>query len=288
MIMLPKLGCRACIHTHIPINGIEGQRRMAVQMRPVDAIMIFLLRCGQTISPVAEALFVLCVSGGEYQLTTQLSVPCGMLYVNYISSLAIYRVVHLFYSCFAQSWKLHSQVHSSLMFLKSDTSGGGMQEYMPGCGEPAQVRDNETQLESLDRNSDSMDGWDYIFSGNMYIPTEADVGRVLKVLSTAVLLSNTEHILAGPVSVCSSIVLSSPPPPPHRPFRTCSPSGESSCTAEKFRVLSYNILAEVYATRQVCKPFAAFKFLPNFFVLSRCTLCVIRGVCCGPIVGLYC
>lgn len=103
----------------------------------------------------------------------------------------------------------------------------------------------------------SPDDWIEICSDNVYIPTKSDVGRVLKIQCSAVSQSRDTasrlDILAGPVTTYSAVVLTAPVCPPTRPTRACSPvsAGGEWPSTTSFRVLSYNILAEVYATRQV-------------------------------------
>lgn len=85
-----------------------------------------------------------------------------------------------------------------------------------------------------------------------YIPSSDDIGHVLRVECTVYSNINNE-VLAGPIVVYSYAVLSAPKSNP-RKLLTPVPGGlvnSASAVQHRFRVISYNILAEVYATRQV-------------------------------------
>ena len=98
------------------------------------------------------------------------------------------------------------------------------------------------------------DAWVQVCADSVYIPTAADIGCVLKIECRAVLNSNPAgELLAGPVVIVTTPVLSAPQPPPARPLRAVVHGGwaPGTTTAGRFRVLNYNMLAEVYATRHV-------------------------------------
>ena len=83
----------------------------------------------------------------------------------------------------------------------------------------------------------------------LYVPTQDDIGCLLRVEVKA-LATSDGTVLAGPVVVVTEPVLSAPRAPPKRPLLTIA--GSTSGGGARFRVLSYNILAELYATKQVC------------------------------------
>ncbi len=99
----------------------------------------------------------------------------------------------------------------------------------------------------------SEDDWELVSGGSVYTPVTADVGRTLKVECCAVSLSNSCEIIAGPETVYTAVVLDRPEPPPARIRRSVNSTGfgPGVSLAGKFRVMSYNILSEVYATKQV-------------------------------------
>lgn len=64
---------------------------------------------------------------------------------------------------------------------------------------------------------------------------------------------NDNTILAGPVSIVTEPVLSAPKAPPKRPLITIPGALVGSpAPLARFRIVSYNILSELYATKQVC------------------------------------
>mmetsp|Transcript_8011 Transcript_8011/g.11950 ORF Transcript_8011/g.11950 Transcript_8011/m.11950 type:complete len:628 (-) Transcript_8011:201-2084(-) len=91
--------------------------------------------------------------------------------------------------------------------------------------------------------------WEEIFSEQTYIPTAEDVGKVLRIECRAV--GKDCETLAGPVVVYTECVLSAPRLPPRRALHAVPNAGASlsSQSQVRFRVVSYNILAEIYATK---------------------------------------
>jgi CCR4-NOT transcription complex subunit 6 len=91
---------------------------------------------------------------------------------------------------------------------------------------------------------------DWVASGiqKEYIPLADDVGCVLKVEVSA--LSSDGTVLAGPMISFTEPVLSAPRGPPKRQLVTIPSSSPASAVGTRFRVISYNILAELYATKQ--------------------------------------
>jgi CCR4-NOT transcription complex subunit 6 len=87
-----------------------------------------------------------------------------------------------------------------------------------------------------------------LFNDRTYTPTSQDVGCCLRVEVTAQSTLD-DSILAGPVTAFSEPVLSAPKPPPKRPLITVP--GSVSFSGVRFRVVTYNVLAEMYATKQV-------------------------------------
>ncbi|CAM6031273.1 unnamed protein product, partial [Sphagnum compactum] len=81
-----------------------------------------------------------------------------------------------------------------------------------------------------------------------YAPTGEDVGCLLRIEVKAVALADGT-VLAGPIVLVTEPVLCAPRAPPKRPLVTIA--GSTSGGGTRFRVVSYNILAELYATKQV-------------------------------------
>jgi len=102
--------------------------------------------------------------------------------------------------------------------------------------------------------------WDFITESEQYVPTSADIGRCLRIECSVVtsILSEDgferEELLVGPACVCTEAVLAHPSIATERPRKT--PSGEvietpAPADSSILRVVSYNILAEIYATKMV-------------------------------------
>jgi len=89
--------------------------------------------------------------------------------------------------------------------------------------------------------------WIEISRDQIYIAGPEDVGRKLK-LEAAAYSSETGELLMHRV-VKTDLVLSRAPDPPKRTFVTTKAPGGASVGA-RFRIATYNVLAEIYATQQ--------------------------------------
>lgn len=94
----------------------------------------------------------------------------------------------------------------------------------------------------------SVHDWGFIYDGKTYTPTAEDVGCRLRIDVWAMSADHT--VLAGPVMLYTEPVLSMPTKPPKRGLQAIPGSGQGVAAAVRFRIVSYNILAEIYATRQ--------------------------------------
>lgn len=146
-------------------------------------------------------------------------------------------------SCFKLAWKKHSQ---SMHLTLSSTSRESNSDFLDDDALPdsnAITTENEEQNDSSD--------WQIISQEKIYTPADKDIGYCLRVEVTAISLKDSV-VLAGPVSVTSEAVLSSPSAPPKRPLTTIPGAAVGiSSAVTRFRVVSYNILSELYATKQV-------------------------------------
>eukprot|EP01083_Nonionella_stella_P251172 866880_1 len=88
--------------------------------------------------------------------------------------------------------------------------------------------------------------WVEVSRDQMYIPTQDDVGRKLK-LEAGSYSNETGELLMHRV-IKTDLVLSRAPDPAKRNLVTAKTSGPRG--GERFRVVTYNILAEIYATLQ--------------------------------------
>lgn len=105
-------------------------------------------------------------------------------------------------------------------------------------------------------------------SEKTYVVKQEDVGRILRIECEALLSDGST--LAGPVVVYTESVLAAPRLPPRRNL-VAVPNAASSLAAQaqyRFRIVSYNILAEIYATKHVSME-------PS----NRCT-CVLSCLIC--------
>lgn len=96
-------------------------------------------------------------------------------------------------------------------------------------------------------NGEGEQDWVEISHDQYYIPTEADVGRKLKIEASAYSIDTRELLMSRVVK--TDMVLARAPLPLSRKLVTAvglAPSSSSS----RFRVATYNLLAEIYATQQ--------------------------------------
>lgn len=134
--------------------------------------------------------------------------------------------------CFISAWKEHSKRHINIKKPTSD-------------------EDNEQEPDdSLTTTvEDSCDEWMIIAEGKTYTPTVEDVGCRIRIeVSAIATLDNS--VMAGPIALYTEPVLSAPGRPPKRSLQTIPGSGSGISGAVRFRVVSYNILAELFATKQ--------------------------------------
>eukprot|EP00979_Chaetoceros_neogracilis_P016927 scaffold10163_cov270-Chaetoceros_neogracile.AAC.35 len=93
----------------------------------------------------------------------------------------------------------------------------------------------------------NVEEWVEIGRDQIYLPSEADVGRKLK-LEAGAYSNETGELLMHRV-IKTDLVLSRAPDPSKRNLITAKTSGPRG--GERFRVVTYNILAEIYATQQM-------------------------------------
>lgn len=95
-------------------------------------------------------------------------------------------------------------------------------------------------------DSQQVEEWVEISRDQLYIPTEADVGRKLKLEAGAYSIESGELLMQRVVK--TDLVLSRAPEPAKRNLITAKTSGPRG--GDRFRVVTYNVLAEIYATKQ--------------------------------------
>lgn len=126
-----------------------------------------------------------------------------------------------------------------------------------GDNNSAITNKSNQQLNEISNEAKLMEDWEVISTEREYIPKATDVGCRLCIEVTAIssVSENTEAttLLAGPVRVYTEAVLARPTGPPKRSFAAIAGAGSGLSGSIRFRVISYNILAEMLATKQ-CYP----------------------------------
>mmetsp|Transcript_2444 Transcript_2444/g.3467 ORF Transcript_2444/g.3467 Transcript_2444/m.3467 type:complete len:622 (+) Transcript_2444:235-2100(+) len=99
-------------------------------------------------------------------------------------------------------------------------------------------------------NIEEDEEWVEITNGSvaLYTPTKTDVGHCLR-LECRAFSTATDKMLCPPRIITTEPVLSAPPIPPKRALVAVKGAGGGG--GLRFRVVTYNILAEIYATQQM-------------------------------------
>lgn len=109
---------------------------------------------------------------------------------------------------------------------------------------------SEGKLDELQPQEDEI--WDLIGEDAAYLPQPQDVGHILKVECTVFgpYSSKSLGIIASD-SIITAVVVSLPQPPPSRKLHVNPLVRTQGQAHGSFRVVSYNILARLYATKQL-------------------------------------
>ena len=131
----------------------------------------------------------------------------------------------------------------------SDGSGGSGQQQTPGTprGYMGGYHNGAPGSAGPYKNRNGEEEWIEISRDHVYIPGPDDVGRKLK-LEAAAYSTETGELLMHRV-IKTDIVLSQAPPPIKRTLVTAK-NGAGAGAGARFRIVSYNVLAEIYATQQ--------------------------------------
>jgi CCR4-NOT transcription complex subunit 6 len=89
--------------------------------------------------------------------------------------------------------------------------------------------------------------WEAVAKNKLYVPTERDVGHLLKVECTA----QEDAVYVAQESCVTQIVLPIPPPPPKRVLHQTKLENRPHGLSRPIRICSYNILAEIYTSPKV-------------------------------------
>ena len=179
---------------------------------------------------------------------------CSIQCVSQRSSL--YRAIFCNTTCFKSAWK-HQVTTSSAsgrgnreLSLSSDMDNMSVASSGSGASSPTIKSYSNNISNSASSNFlndyDENTEWEEISDSFMYVPTENDVGRKLKLEAVAVSLETGEALMSRVVK--TDIVLSRTPPPKKMNLVTVKGAGGGG--GSRFRIVTYNVLAEIYATQQ--------------------------------------
>lgn len=151
-------------------------------------------------------------------------------------------------SCFKIAWKEHSVKH---LTLHQKSRKKSLDEDVDVIEQEEVAGDGGGFIEGLKVHDvlelNEGEEWKTIYDDKTYMPRIEDVGCSLKIECSV--LSATGELMTVPVVVYTEPVLALPSVSPKRTLIAAPNSGTTSGT--RIRVLTYNILAEIFATRQV-------------------------------------
>ena len=125
-------------------------------------------------------------------------------------------------------------------FFESGTQRGYVGGYTGVNHQPAAAYANSN-------GGDYGDEWVEISRDQVYIPTNADVGHKLQIEASSYSLETGELLMSRIVK--TDIVLGRAPQPVSRKIVTAS-NAKVASNGPRFRIVTYNVLAELYATQQ--------------------------------------
>ena len=175
---------------------------------------------------------------------------CGIQCVSQRSSL--YRSVFCNTSCFKSAWKYQETVSGASgkgnreQSFSADIDSMSVASSASGASSPATKPSLQCTSSSFHNDGEEEVEWEEISSSSMYVPTDNDVGRKLKLEAVAVSLESGEVLMSRVVK--TDIVLSRTPPP--KKMNLVTVKGAGSGGGSRFRIATYNVLAEIYATQQ--------------------------------------
>ena len=171
-------------------------------------------------------------------------------------------------SCFRNAWATADEAsvgdgssNGGSLLQRSSSSGVSRERSNSTSGPPSMQRSHSlsSAADLAARKADSFadagdngngggaESWVEVCSDRVFTPSAADVGRRFRLECTC--YNPDGSLLFGPKSIRLEPTLASPPAPPKRPVVTVK--GASNGGGYRFRVLSYNLLAEIYATQQM-------------------------------------
>lgn len=99
--------------------------------------------------------------------------------------------------------------------------------------------------------ADDSSNWVKVHDDKVYTPTASDVGFRLRIDITAFAVADNS-LIAGPIALYTEPVLAAPRKSAFKRILQPIPHERTSISGSvRFRIVSYNVLAEKYATKQV-------------------------------------
>jgi CCR4-NOT transcription complex subunit 6 len=196
------------------------------------------------------------------------SVDCAIQCVSTQSSL--YKCTFCNTKCFVEAWKTQYTVpkqtsNGSRSATPSRSRSGSFSDDM--FDETASQRSNGSKSPNFfdppatprgylggynpppyAANGEFGDEWIEISRDQVYLPTEEDVGHKLKIEAAAYSLETGELLMSRVVK--TDVVLGRAPQPVSRKIVTANNANKGASNGPRFRVVTYNVLAEIYATQQ--------------------------------------
>lgn len=138
--------------------------------------------------------------------------------------------------------------------------------------------------------ADDSSNWVKVHDDKVYTPTAADIGFRLRIDITAFAVADNS-VIAGPIALYTEPVLAAPRKSAFKRILQPIPHERTAISGSvRFRIVSYNVLAEKYATKQVCSLTIGHKSCLKVerWFLHRHTLTVIHGIFNGHSVARFC
>lgn len=103
----------------------------------------------------------------------------------------------------------------------------------------------------VDTKPDDGSNWVKVHDDKIYTPTAADIGYRLRIDITAYTIADNT-VVAGPVALYTEPVLAAPRKSTFKRLLQTNQHERTTISGSvRFRIISYNVLAEKYATKQV-------------------------------------
>ena len=128
----------------------------------------------------------------------------------------------------------------------NSTASGVSNYYPPGTPREIGVPNTPRGMDPYNEyGAEQSEEWVEISRDQLYVPNGDDVGRKLKLEAAAYSVESGELLMHRVVK--TDLVLSRTPEPEKRNLVTAKPAGGGGA---RFRIVTYNILSEIYATQQ--------------------------------------